>query len=234
LLKRIKVQKEGLVEAGKIKKPKPLPPIVDGTIPYEVPAGWTWAHFLDVANIASNLVAPAGFLDLPHIAPDSIEKNTGRLLDYRTVGEDRVRSGNHLFFPGQIIYSKIRPNLNKLTVVDFEGLCSADMYPIDSYIHASFLAWFMLSSEFLRQSVRHDTRVAMPKINQDQLGRILVPVPPLPEQKRVAAKADELTKLCDALATKLAKARADADTLLSSFVFHLGNQDASLREEVSA
>ncbi len=233
LLQRIKAKRDKVPKAGRIKKPKSLPPIPDNAIPYEVPANWTWARFLDVANIASNLVDPAGFLELPHIAPDSIEKNTGRLLGYRTVGEDGVRSGNHLFEPEQIIYSKIRPNLNKLTVVHFRGLCSADMYPIDSYIDTSFLARYMLSSEFLRQSTRDDTRVAMPKINQDQLGRILVPVPPLPEQKRIVAKVDELMKLCDDLEAKLTKARDDADTLLSSVVYHLRNPEALPRHGVA-
>src|SRR5690625_4654463 len=68
----------------------------------------------------SHYVQDSGYKNFPHVAPDSIEKATGRLLEYRTVGEDGVRSGKHHFFPGQILYSKIRPNLSKAVVVDFE------------------------------------------------------------------------------------------------------------------
>lgn len=167
--------------------------------PFKIPATWQWAHFQDVALIASNLVNPKGLEDLMHLAPDNIEKATGRLLPCRTVGEDKVRSGNHRFFAGQLVYSKIRPNLSKVVVVDFGGLCSADMYPIDPLIDPRYLLRYMLSQRFLAQAVKTDTRVAMPKINQEELNAIAVPVPPLAEQKRIVAKVDELMGLCDRL-----------------------------------
>ena len=44
--------------------------------------------------------------------------------------EDGVISGKYLFTDKHIIYSKIRPNLNKVALPDFDGLCSADAYPI--------------------------------------------------------------------------------------------------------
>jgi len=77
------------------------------------------------------------------------------------VREDKVISSNHRFYPGQIVYSKIRPNLCKVVVVDFDGLCSADMYPIDALIDANFLQRYMLSESFLIRAVKTDTRVAM-------------------------------------------------------------------------
>jgi len=184
---------------GRLKNRIQLPTVDPGNVPFPVPEGWKWARFGDVATIASKLVEPASFRDMPHIAPDNIEKGTGRLLEYRTVGEDRVRSGNHRFFPGQILYSKIRPNLSKAVLVDFDGLCSADMYPIKSHIYAPFLLAYILSSAFLRQAVRNDTRVAMPKINQAELNTVLVPVPPAAEQRRIVAKAEQLMALCDEL-----------------------------------
>jgi len=147
----------------------------------------------------SHYVQDSGYKNFPHVAPDSIEKATGRLLEYRTVGEDGVRSGKHHFFPGQILYSKIRPNLSKAVVVDFEGLCSADMYPIDAYISARYLLNYILSPTFLSMATKSDTRVAMPKINQSELNSISVPVPPLPEQRRIVAKVDQFMARCDDL-----------------------------------
>ncbi|MBL9005056.1 MAG: restriction endonuclease subunit S [Myxococcales bacterium] len=164
-----------------------------------LPISWTWARFCEIAIIASNLVNPNDYLDSIHLAPDNIEKGTGKLLPCRTIRDDEVKSSKHRFFSGQIVYSKIRPNLAKVVIVNFDGLCSADMYPIDSLIDAKFLQIFMLSDVFLAQSVKNDTRVAMPKINQAELNAICVSVPPLTEQKRIVAKVDELMALCDRL-----------------------------------
>jgi type I restriction enzyme S subunit len=177
----------------------PPSPISENEVPYEVPTGWIWSRFAEVAEIASNLVKPEAFLDMPHLAPDNIQKGTGILGPCCTVREDRVISAKQMFFRDQIVYSKIRPNLSKVVVVDFDGLCSADMYPINSKIDTHYLHKYMLSDAFMGQATRGDTRIAMPKINQTELNRILVPVPPLAEQKRIVAKVDELMALCDEL-----------------------------------
>lgn len=208
LLKRFAAKKAKLVKDKKIKKPKRLPRISTNEEPYMTPETWEWCHFQEVANIASNLVKPDGYLEYTHLAPDNIEKGNGKLLPCRTVEEDNVRSSNHRFFPGQIVYSKIRPNLSKVVVVDFDGLCSADMYPVDSLINSGYLQKYMLSEPFLEQAVKSDTRVAMPKINQGDLNAIAVPVPPLAEQHRIVAKVDELMALCDQLKANLKTAQA--------------------------
>ena len=169
------------------------------SIRYDLPDGWAWARFQDVAIIASNLVSPEDYPDFIHLAPDNIEKGNGVLLPCSTVREDGVKSANRRFYSGQIVYSKIRPNLAKVVVVDFDGLCSADMYPINALIDPSFLQRYMLSGPFLVQAVKTDTRVAMPKINQTELNVFAVPVPPLAEQKRIVGKVDELMALCDRL-----------------------------------
>jgi type I restriction enzyme S subunit len=175
--------------------------------PSQLPDSWCWARFNEVAEIASNLVPPSRFMDVPHVAPDNIEKGTGRLLPYRTIREDGVTSGKHRFFPGQILYSKIRPNLSKAVTVDFEGLCSADMYPLTPRIDRSYLHLFLLSPPFLAQVVREDNRLAMPKVNQEQLSATVVAVPPLAEQKRIVAKVDQLMALIDELEAKQTKKR---------------------------
>ncbi len=153
---------------------------------------------------------------IPHIAPDNIEKNTGKLLPYKTVLEDEVKSANHYFYPHQLIYSKVRPKLNKVVLVKFEGLCSADMYPIKPLIHSRFLQAGMLSQYFLEEVNKFDNRVKMPKINQTQLSQIPIPLPPLAEQERIVAKLEKLMKFCDELEANIRHARANADSLLQT------------------
>jgi len=221
LLERIQEKKEELVKNGEIKKTK-TPFLWEGDeVPYELPKEWKWTKFCDIATIASNLVRPEFYLDLPHVAPNNIEKQTGKLYQYRTIREDRVRSGNHKFYSGQILYSKIRPNLAKVTIVSFEGLCSADMYPINAHIDSEFLLKYMLSQTFLSMSVKKDTRVAMPKINQSELNNILVPVPPISEQHRIVAKVDQLMALCDDLESKLKQSQTDGEKLMEAVVHQL-------------
>ena len=157
-----------------------------------LPPGWAWATFGDVAEVESDLVDPANHMDAAHIAPNHIESGTGRLLPHATIGVDGVTSPKHLFGPGQILYSKIRPYLAKAVVVDFEGLCSADMYPVRSDIEAAFLHQWLISPMFTVLASQSQGRTVLPKINQRKLVTKAVPVAPLNEQKRIVAKIEAL------------------------------------------
>ncbi len=154
---------------------------------------WKTTRFDSVAAIRSNLVDPAEYQSFPHIAPDNIEKKTGVLLEYHTIAEDGVTSGKHRFYSGQILYSKIRPYLSKAVVVDFDGLCSADMYPIEAYQNARCLWYYMLSDKFLLQASTAGSRSVLPKINQKELSALTVHLPTNDrEQEEIARILDEL------------------------------------------
>jgi len=168
---------------------------IDDEIPFDIPDSWCWARFSSVITIATNLVEPAEFASYPHIAPDNIEKGTGRLLGYRTVQEDKVNSKNHLFSKGQILYSKIRPALQKAVIAPCAGLCSADMYPLESVLDMRYLLCFILSEYFTQEVLKDDTRVKMPKTNKESLSKILVPVPPKFEQIRISDRVQMLIHL---------------------------------------
>lgn len=157
-----------------------------------VPEGWKRVKFSDIAEVKSNLVSPQDYQDFPHIAPDNIEKATGRLLSYHTIKEDKVTSPKHRFYPGQILYSKIRPYLSKVVIVDFDGLCSADMYPIETTENTRYLWYYMLSNEFLLQALSGKSRTVLPKINQKELAQIKVLVPPPDEQIVIVEKLDRI------------------------------------------
>lgn len=165
-------------------------------------------RFDEVAIIKSNLVDPAEYQDYPHIAPDNIEKKTGVLLEYHTIAEDGVKSGKHRFYPGQILYSKIRPNLSKVVIVDFDGLCSADMYPIEAFGDVKCLWYFMLSENFLEQASSAGSRSVLPKINQKELSALIVTIPESIEEQK------EISKIVDSLFAKEYKAKEIAETVI--------------------
>ena len=168
---------------------------------------WMLLPFSQVAEIKSNLVDPAKFQKFPHIAPDNIEKKTGRLLEYHTIAEDKVTSGKHRFYPGQILYSKIRPYLSKVVVIDFDGLCSADMYPIEAKEDTKYLWYYMLSEDFLEQASSAGSRSVLPKINQKELSRIVIRRPSLSEQ-------NEIVRILDTLLEKERQVKEAAEEVL--------------------
>lgn len=220
LLQKIRTEKDHLIAQGKIKRDKPLHPITDEEKPFELPQGWEWVRFGQIANIASNLVPPSLHAEKWQVAPDCIEKATGRLLHKRTVAQAEIVSPNHLFKPGQLLYSKIRPSLSKAVLVDFEGLCSADMYPIESQLDMEFLLLYILSEPFLEQVSIAENRVKMPKLNQEALVAFMVALPPLVEQTKIVKRVSELRSLCADLRERLTAGQAAqahlADALVAS------------------
>lgn len=150
----------------------------------KIPSHWSCVPFRRIAKVQCNLVRPSENLTMFQISPDSIEKNSGKIIKTRTVEEAKVDSDNHRFYKGQILYSKIRPLLNKVTIAPYDGLCSADMYPISTIENTEYVMYYMLSEAFL-SSVKNIVadRVKMPKINQDELKNTDFVIPPFSEQQ---------------------------------------------------
>lgn len=151
---------------------------------------WPIVKFDELAKIDGNMTTDyEKYADYPHIGIDSIEKETGELKGYRTVKEDGVVSGKYIFTPQHIIYSKIRPNLNKVALPDFEGLCSADAYPIlpnPKNCNRIFLALAMRSDYFLDYILQFSARTNLPKVNRKEIAGFSMPLPPLSLQNDFA------------------------------------------------
>lgn len=169
---------------------------------------WEMCEFNQIADIKTNLVNPIDFQSYPHIAPDNIEKKTGKLLHYNSVAEDNVKSGKHRFYAGQILYSKIRPYLSKVIIAEFDGLCSADMYPIEAKGNTRFLWYYMLSEHFVYQASTAGSRTVLPKINQKELSKLKINMPTLSEQT-------EIVRIIDDLLTKEQQAKELAENALA-------------------
>jgi type I restriction enzyme S subunit len=186
----------------------------------KIPEDWLALKFKYVATVKANLVHPSDFANYPQIAPDNIEKGTSKLLDYKTVREVGVESDNHLFFKGQIIYSKIRPILNKVIIAPFDGLCSADMYPIETTINKRYLVYMMLSDVFLSQvKLVTEDRVKMPKINQEELGQIRICLPQEDEQAEIVEYLDSKIQNINHLIECKEKLLSDLESYKKSMIY---------------
>ena len=160
--------------------------------------GWEYAKFTDIADIDGTMTTDfEKYANYPHIGIDSIQKNTGDLIGYRTVSEDNVVSGKYLFSPKHIIYSKIRPNLNKVALPTFNGVCSADAYPIlpiDGKCNRTFLAYVMRSDYFLNYILQLCMRTNLPKVNRKELSGFVTPLPSLNLQNQFADFVTQIDK----------------------------------------
>ena len=97
-----------------------------------IPAAWSLEPLLKVVSLPKGQVDPRRepYSSMVLIAPDHVESSTGRVLVKQTAEEQGAVSGKYSFSAGDIVYSKIRPYLRKAILADFDGICSADMYPL--------------------------------------------------------------------------------------------------------
>ncbi|MGC7812036.1 restriction endonuclease subunit S [Bacillus paranthracis] len=154
------------------------------------PKGWGIREFSYFAKIDTNMIKDfTEYGNYPHIGIDNIEKNTGRLIHYKSVEEDRLTSGKYIFTEEHIIYSKIRPYLNKVALPNLKGLCSADAYPIlinKENTNRYFFAYILRSKYFLDYVEKLSNRTNIPKVNKKQLEGFSCIAPPTQLQDEFA------------------------------------------------
>lgn len=172
-----------------------------------IPDGWRVVKLKRAVYIPTGLVDPENeeFASLRLIAPNHVESNTGRLVGEESAEDQGASSGKFLVEAGEVIYSKIRPALNKACLAPEQCLCSADMYPMrptENLLAPKFLLYALLSQPFLHRAVDESMRVAMPKINRDSLGSLDIPLPPVPTQRAIASFLDHETEKIDTLIGK--------------------------------
>ena len=167
--------------------------------------GWATRPLGDMTKISRRIVKPKEeHQDLLHVGGENIESVTGRLINLRTIKEDGIRSVNFLISPRDILYCKIRPNLRKVAMPDFEGLCSADIYPLTPAqgVTREFLCHLLRSDVFTKYASAVSTsRANIPKINRTELENYVTICPPLSEQHRfsqIAQLASHLTEIQEA------------------------------------
>ena len=164
----------------------------------EIPEVWDVQRLGDVTSIPTGQVDPTEepYGTFPLIAPNHIESKTGHLLGIETAVEQRAVSGKYLFEPGDVLYSKIRPYLEKAVVATLHGLCSADMYPLRprNGLESKYLLLNLLSQRFTDFANSLSTRTGIPKINREQLGSYLLAIPSRSEQFQIAQVIDDIDR----------------------------------------
>ena len=172
---------------------------IDDEIPFDVPESWAWARLGTVCNFgecenteASDIAPDAWLLDL-----EDIEKDTGRLLQRKRKSQVNSLSTKHCFSVGQILYSKLRPYLNKVIIADENGYCTSEILPLN--FSAAFTNYYaqvyLMSPFFVEYATQCSYGVKMPRLGTQDGRNALVPIPPICEQQRIVEQLDNILAL---------------------------------------
>lgn len=180
-------------------------------------------NFDEICKIDSALVDPREKSNARklHVGGANIETKTGRLISLQTAEQEGLKSGKFPFRRGMVLYSKIRPNLMKVARPDFDGLCSADMYPlapVDGRICRDYLYHLLLTERFTRFALLGSERAGMPKVNRDYLSKFTTRLPSIREQEISAEKLDSLEQSTGAIQELMSKKIAGLKELRSSLL----------------
>lgn len=170
---------------------------------------WRVVSFDDICTINAPMVNPqeSQYAFLPHIGNESIDKHTGKLLSYNKVIDDNLISGKYYFTENDVLYGKINPQFGKVAFPQFEGLCSADMYPITCKdgIIPQYLKQVLLTYDFLQFTISLSLRSGMPKVNRKELSEYKFLLPEIEEQKRITSILTDMDSEIEILEEKLSK-----------------------------
>ncbi|QPL36727.1 restriction endonuclease subunit S [Thalassospira sp. B30-1] len=204
LLKDINAEKQRLVKAGKIKAPKPLPPIKPEEVPYQLPQGWEWVRVREICHDWGQKIPDSTFT---YIDVGAIDNTSGKIgSNLQILGaSDAPSRARKIVKTGTVIYSTVRPYLLNIAIIDKEydpepiaSTAFAILHPFRS-LSARFIYHYLRSPAFIRYVEATQKGVAYPAINDGDFFSGLFPLPPFPEQNRIVALIDQLMACCDAL-----------------------------------
>ena len=220
LLERIRAEKERLIKEKKIKREKNPSVIFKGAdntpyekigdevrsladeVPFDIPDSWEWVRLGNISSYAETkqkVNATSADSSIWGLDLEDIEKG-GRLLEYKTVGERKAVGDKTVFTKGDILYSKLRPYLLKILVAPDDGICTPEIVPFRVYggIDPSYIVNY-LKSPYVDNLINSITYgVKMPRVGTETMTSLLVPIPPLEEQRRIVEKIDEVASAVSA------------------------------------
>ena len=186
LIKKIENEKAELVKEGKIKKSKKLPAITDDEKPFDISDSWEWVR---LGSILYNL-------DGKRVPVSVSERNKkAKVYDYYGASGVIDKIDNYIFSKPLLLISEDGANLlARRTPIAF---IATGKYWVNNHAHVFdginllFLKYISIFIESIDVS-KYVTGTAQPKLNQQNLNKILVAVPPLEEQKRIVAKIEKI------------------------------------------
>ena len=199
LYQQIQAEKQRLIAEKKIKKEKTLVEITEDEIPFDIPESWKWVRLGDCTGYSQTKpkISPKDITDdMWSLDLEDIQKESGAILTRTTASERKITGDKVLFYKGQVLYSKLRPYLKKILIAPDNGICTPELVPFNTYlVYANYIVYILRSPhiDYVVNSVTYG--VKMPRVGTETMVNLLIPLPPLSEQKRIVAKIEELLPL---------------------------------------
>ena len=157
---------------------------------HDLPAGWAWVKFGDVAKQMKDTVDPETSDLERYVAGGHMDTDDLKIRRWGLVGDGYLGPAFHRKFEkGQILYGSRRTYLRKVAVADFDGICANTTFVIEarsSKIHPPLLPFIMQSEPFVAHSINNSRGSTNPYINWKDIAKYEFALPPLDEQRRIA------------------------------------------------
>ena len=210
LYKKIQAEKQRLIKEGKIKKEKILPEISEDEVPFDIPESWKWVRLGEIISVLGGKRIPVG--------RKLTSKDTGhKYIRVSDMKNGTVLTDNILFVPDDIYpyiskyiinkedaYITVAGTIGKVGIIpdELDGANlteNADRLVFNNRLDKKWLVSFLQSKLVQSQIDSVTTKVGQPKLAIRRIQEILIPLPPLAEQKRIVSKIEELLPYIDRL-----------------------------------
>ena len=128
---------------------------------------------------------------------DMIEAQTGEIIGYLFVNEDEVGSSTCSFDTSNVLYSKLRPYLNKVVIPNRCGYATSELVPLQpakGKLNREYLAFMLRSDEFVNMINEKVIGAKMPRVSMSEFRKFDVPIPPIELQNQFAAFVYQVNK----------------------------------------
>ena len=135
---------------------------------------------------------------LPYVGLEDIDKEVGRFSREFKRKPETMLATKFCFTPKHILYGKLRPYLNKVALPNFHGVCTTEILPVlpdERKVNRRYLYALLLSPNFVKWASANVSGANLPRINPERLAEYRLALPPLDEQKRIAALLDKADRL---------------------------------------
>ena len=206
LFQQIQAEKQRLIKAGKIKKEKPLPEITEDELPFDIPENWRWVRWGDLSqSIQYGYNAPAqekGRIKMVRISDIQDGNVLWDTVPYCDIKENEIPT--YLLGANDILFARTGGTVGKSYLVKevpeeaiYAGYLIRTQY--SSLLCPEYMKYFMESQLYWDQLRNGTIATAQPNCNGKTLSKMILPLPPLAEQKRIVAKLEEILPLCERL-----------------------------------
>lgn len=213
LYQQIQDEKQRLIKEGTIKKEKPLPEITEDELPFDIPENWKWVRFCDISlfengDRSNKYPVVSDYIDfgIPFFGAKDMNGRYMSFTDVRYISENKFTELGNGKLQNKDFICLLRGSVGKTAIFKADdkhstGFICAQMVIIRCIVQSlvDYLYSFMSSPYYSNTIESRTTGTAVRQLPAKELAKMLIPLPPLAEQKRIVAKLEEILPLCEKL-----------------------------------